>query len=233
MLNNDTASKPENLPEKFWDSKNNELRLDALINSYLELERKFSQTLPMPETEEARMKVLKSLGLPETADEYEVDTSHGLFETDTEMNLKLHEKGFTADQVQAVYDLAAEKLVPLIMEMSASFEAERELDKLVEKFGGEEQWKEISRQLLSYGEANLKPDVLKSLSSSYEGILMLHKMMKSDSNANIGNVRDADSMIESGEEQELRSMMKDPKYWKTKDPSFVSKVTKGFESLYS
>ena len=205
----------------------------ALINSYTELEKKMSRSLPMPENDDARKKILKSLGYPDTADEYEIDTSHGLFEADKDMNFKLHEKGFTADQVQTVYDLAAEKLVPLIMEMSASFDAERELDKLIDHFGGEEQWQEISRQLLSYGQANLKPDVLKSLSSSYEGVLTLHKMMKADNTDNVGNVREEMNDLLSNDEQELRSMMKDPKYWKSKDPSFVSKVTKGFEKIYS
>jgi len=27
-------------------------------------------------------------------------------------------------------------------------------------------------------------------------------------------------------------MMRDPKYWREKDPSFVAKVTEGFERMY-
>lgn len=228
------TSKPENLPEKFWDAEKNEIRLDALIGSYSALEKKLSGTLPAPDSPENRQRLLRSLGMPEKAEEYQVDTSHGLFEADNDINLQLHDKGFTADQVQAVYDLAAEKLVPLIMEMSASFDAERELDKIVDHFGGEEQWNEISRQLLAYGQKNLKPEILQTLSSSYEGVLTLHKMMKGENQENIGNVRgDADSNLLGSDEQQLQSMMKDPKYWKSKDPSFIAKVTKGFEKLYS
>lgn len=34
------------------------------------------------------------------------------------------------------------------------------------------------------------------------------------------------------DELELQSMMRDPKYWRDQDPSFVAKVTEGFQKLY-
>lgn len=37
------AQRPGHIPEKFWDSKNKTVRLDALIKSYLELEKRFSK----------------------------------------------------------------------------------------------------------------------------------------------------------------------------------------------
>lgn len=33
-------------------------------------------------------------------------------------------------------------------------------------------------------------------------------------------------------ERDLQSMMRDPKYWRDQDPSFVQKVTEGFQKLY-
>ena len=36
----------------------------------------------------------------------------------------------------------------------------------------------------------------------------------------------------AADEAELSSMMRDPKYWRDKDPSFVAKVTEGFQNLY-
>jgi len=35
-----------------------------------------------------------------------------------------------------------------------------------------------------------------------------------------------------GDMNELKSMMRDPKYWKEKDPAFVAKVTEGFKKMY-
>ena len=32
---------------------------------------------------------------------------------------------------------------------------------------------------------------------------------------------------------DLQAMMSDPKYWRDKDPSFIAKVTEGFQRLYS
>ncbi len=50
MENLDTTSdttqdtKPDNLPEKFFDKEKNAVRTDALLKSYLELEKKLAQS---------------------------------------------------------------------------------------------------------------------------------------------------------------------------------------------
>jgi hypothetical protein len=38
--------------------------------------------------------------------------------------------------------------------------------------------------------------------------------------------------MSSNAEKDLQSMMKDPKYWRDKDPAFIAKVTDGFQSVY-
>lgn len=207
--------KPETLPEKFWDAETGEIRMDDLIKSYIALEKKLSAA-PVSRT-------------PASPDEYCVNCDHGLFEPDAEMNKVLHERGFSPEQVQTVYDLAAEKLVPMILELAGEFKADREVERLISAFGGPEKWQEMSRQLLAYGRKNLPRDVLESLSSSFEGVMMLHRMMKGDGDLASPRV-EAES--QSMNESDLRSMMRDPKYWRQKDPAFVSKVTDGFKRLY-
>lgn len=222
------------VPEKFRDPETGEVRLEALINSYKELERKLSSQPPaMPdlETEDGRMQILRALGVPETADQYEVDVSHGLFEIDPDMNTRLHQKGFTAEQVQEVYALAAEKLVPAILEMSQEFEADREVERLVAAFGGPEKWQEISRQLLAYGRKNLPDTVLENLSSSFEGVMALYHMMKGQE-PGLALRDDGASKVGASGEGDLRQMMRDPRYWREKDPSFVARVTEGFQKMY-
>jgi len=201
------------IPDKFKDPKSGEIQVDSLLQSYQSLEKKMSS---MP-------------SMPKSADEYCVNCDHGLFESDEEMNKRLHEKGFSNEQVQFVYDLAAEKMVPMIVEMANDFQADREIEKLVEHFGGEEKWMEVSRQLLAFGQKNLPGDVLKSLSSSYDGVLALYNMMQ----GNEPSVSNA-TALQSGnsETTDLQSMMRDPKYWRDKDPSFIAKVTEGFQRLY-
>ncbi len=220
---------PENFPEKFLDPETGEPRLDRMVNSYLELEKKLSAMIPAPDTEEGRLRVLRSLGVPETPDEYEVDVSHGLFAVDRDINCRLHQRGFTPEQVQEVYNLAAEKLVPVILEMSQEFQADREVERLVSAFGGPEKWTEVSRQLLAFGKKNLPAEVFDTLCCSYDGVMALYRMMKHEE-PGVG-IRDRDDPETRGE-TDLRAMMRDPRYWREKDPSYVARITAGFQRLY-
>lgn len=201
------------IPEKFKDPSTGAVRVNDLAKSYGELEKKLSA----------------QPSAPKSHDEYCVNCDHGLFGVDAELNKRFHEKGFTNEQVQFVYDLAAEKMVPMIVDMAANYQADRELEKLLAQFGGEEKWKEVSRQLLAFGRKNLPGDVLETLSSSHEGVMALYRMMKGDAPA-IGKNPAAQSGNPA--ELELQSMMRDPKYWRDQDPSFISKVTEGFKNLY-
>jgi hypothetical protein len=203
--------------------------VDALVASYLALEKKLSQMLPMPQNDDDRKRLYKAIGVPDTADEYQITVPNNLFDVDTDLNKRLHGKGFTPEQVQEVYDLAAEKMVPLILEMASEFQADRELERLVKEFGGLDRWKETSRQLLAYGKKNLPPDVLDGMACSYEGVMALYKMMKADEP---GMKVKADAS-QASDEADLIAMMKNPKYWRDKDPTFIAKVTAGFEKIYS
>ena len=155
---------PARVPEKFKNPETGALRLDALMNSYGELERKMSR---------------KSVA-PGTPEDYCINCDHVLFEPDTEINQRLHARGMSEEQVQEVYDVAAQKMVPMLKEIADDSKADREVEKLMAHFGGAETWKEVSRQLLAFGQKNLPADVLDNLSSSFEGVQALYRMMKSD-----------------------------------------------------
>lgn len=220
--------KPENVPDKFWDAATNTLRVDDLIKSYCELEKKLSTGFTMPEDDEGRTKLYRAMGVPETPDEYSVTLKDNLLQVDGEVNKRLHSKGFTPDQVQEVYDLASERLVPIILDVAAEFQADREIERLVKDFGGPEQWRETSRQLLTYGKKNLPPQVLEGLSGSYDGVMALYRMMKGDAPGTIDAAKAPGSLSEA----DVHSLMRDPKYWRDKDPSTIAKVTEGFKQLY-
>lgn len=214
MNNNDENLLTADVPEKFKDPQTGALRVDALARSYSELEKRLSAVPSAPKSHE----------------DYCIECRHGLFEPDTDVNKRLHEKGFTQEQAQAVYDLAEEKLMPLIMEIAADMQADREVEKLVNHFGGAEKWKEISRQLLAFGQKNMPADVLDNLASSYDGVLALFAMMqRGEPKLQRGN---AGSVNTGADDKELASMMRDPRYWKHKDPAFIAKVTEGYQRLY-
>jgi len=183
------------------------------VKSYAELEKKMSA----------------SPHVPHSPEEYCIECAHGLFEPDADINARLHAKGMTQEQAQEVYDLAAEKMVPMVKAISHDMKAENELERLVKHFGGAEKWAEVSRQLLGFGQKNLPADVLDNLSSSYEGVLVLYNMMKSEE----PSLKSQGQAPMNADAAELKAMMRDPRYWKERDPSFVAKVTDGFKGMYS
>jgi len=228
------ARRPANVPEKFWDPAAGRIRVEALLKSYLELERKLSSMVPMPGPDLAdpdRRRLLGALGVPERPDDYAIDCPHGLFEPDPELNARLHAEGFTPAQVQLVYDLAAERMVPLLQDLAAEFQAEREIERLVEYFGGEDRWREVSRQMLAWARKTLPPAAVEGLSGSFDGVMALYRMMTSDEPAALraGAGEGGDG---PGDERELHAMIRDPRYWRDKDPAFVAKVTDGFRRLF-
>ena len=208
---NDTLLDDE-IPKKFKDPQTGEVHISAMAKSYKELEKKMSA----------------APRVPKSPDDYCVDCEHGLFTEDKELNQKFFEQGFSKEQVQFIYDTAADKIVPLAIELAGDFQADREIEKLIEHFGGVEKWKELSTQLLTFGQNNLPADVLDSLSSSYDGVVALYNMMKGKEPM----ISSSENASEDSSEKEIQSMMQDPKYWRDKDPSFIADVTKRFESLY-
>ena len=222
-------SKPDGVPDKFWDADNNEIRVDALVKSYAELEKKMASSIPTPTDDETHARFLRAAGVPVSPDEYQIAVRDNMFEPDQDLNARLHAKGFNTEQVQEVYDLAVEQMIPMIMDMAAEFQADREIERLIEHFGGKDQWQEASRQMFTFGKKNLPSQVLEGMSSSYEGIIALYKMMQSDEPQTLGG---KGKSVSSNEEKDLQSMMNDPKYWRDKDPAFIAKVTDGFKSVY-
>lgn len=200
------------IPEKFKEPETGAVRLQDLINSYNALERKMSDKPAAPKTPE----------------DYCIECGHGLFEADPDINQRLHKKGFTNEQAQEVYDLAAEKMVPMIKDVAGEFKADQEVEKLIAHFGGPEKWREVARQLLAFGQKNLPEDVLDTLASSFDGVLALHRMMQGGE----PSLKKSGAQPEKMGDKDLNSMMRDPRYWRDRDPAFIAKVTEGFKRHY-
>jgi len=226
----DAKARPGDIPEKFWDAERGELRVDALVKSYRELERRLSQRLTPPgpdaDAEDIR-RWREAHDIPDAPDMYEIESRHELTSPDIEVNKRLYEAGFSRQQVQLVYDLAAERLLPLIAEAAQQFEAERQMEKLHARFGGAERFRRVAAQLSSWGRANLPTPVFEALSTTEEGVLALERMMQG---------KEPQMMREAAppsteDEGELRRMMRDPRYWRSREPEIVKRVSEGFRRL--
>ena len=225
-------ARPAGVPEKFWDVESNSVRTEALLKSYLELERKLGSMVPLPTDEadqEGRARLMRLLGVPEGPEQYQIEPRHELLAPDPEINTRLHEAGFTKHQAQLVYDLAADHLVPLLDKAVAEVSATRDVERLAAHFGGPVPWRTTAQQIKTWGEANLAPEVFATLAADYDGVLAIHQMMQAREPAVLNESNGARSEVDEGS---LARMMRDPRYWRERDPSFVAQVTEGFRRLY-
>ena len=85
--------------------------------------------------------------------------------------------------------------------------------------------------MLAYGRKNLPADVLTNLSSSFEGVMALYRMMQGAESA-LDHPAGKDASGLAPDENALRSMMRDPKYWRDRDPGTIAQVTQGFQRIY-
>ncbi len=226
----DAVSVASEIPQKFKDPVSGAVRVDALLKSYLELERRLSQRLAPPSTDASPEEIARyraAMGIPEKADGYNITSPHDMCCSDPDINARLHDAGFSASQAQLVYDLAAERLLPVIAEAASQYEANRQRDRLIAHFGGEERFRAIAKQLSTWGRANLQPAVFDAISTTAEGVIALSGMMDRKEPM----LASAAEAPPPSDEAGLRAMMQDPRYWQKRDPQFVSRVTEGFRRL--
>lgn len=223
-------TRPAEVPEKFWDATSGSLRTEALLKSYGELERRLSQKLAPPPADAPAEDVARfrdAMGIPATPEGYSIEAPCEECGSDPMVNAQLHAAHFTNPQAQLVYDLAAEKLLPLIAEAAAQYEADRQREKLHAHYGSPDRFRQVASQLTAWGKANLPPAVYQALSSTAEGVLAMEQMMQRPE-PQLG--RDVSAPTPTTE-AELRAMMRDPRYWRVREPAFVQRVTDGFRKL--
>jgi len=211
----EVLARPDGLPEKFWDEERSDVRTEALVKSYLTLEK--------------RLGGQGGNGMPESVDDYSITTSSELVKPDPELNTQLFDAGFTQDQAQLVYDLAGQHLYPLVTQMSAELEAQHQVSRLTEEFGGEDNWRDLSAQISSWGKANYPADVYQALASSVEGVKSMHQMMNKGEPGLLEPGNGASGRVS---EKSLKTLMRDPRYWRDQDPAIVAEVRDGFQKLY-
>lgn len=210
------------IPNKF-KKQDGTINVMELLKSYLALERKLAER-----GNKNLLQNQKGL-MPASADEYQIDLKQSGLTVDPEVNRRLFELGFTQEQVQAVYDLAAEKVVPVIQQLAADYRTDRELADLEKEFGGADRFNQAARQIFLWGQQNLNPEVFQALSCSKEGILTMYKMMNSNEPTVL---KEKSAGAEAVTEEGLRRMMQDPRYWKQNDPAYIQKIEDGFKKLY-
>lgn len=210
-----TADRPVGLPDKFWDERAGAVRLESLIKSYCDLERKLGAVVHRE--------------VPSTPADYKIHDPDDLLGIDDEINKRLHDAGFSCAQAQLVYDLARERLLPIIDDLARTIEIDRSLERLEQHYGGRERWRETARQIQAWAKANLPAHVHEALASSVEGVHTLCRMM---GGGEPGLLPKSPTQSGAATESELKAMMRDPRYWRDHDPVVVASVREGFRKLF-
>lgn len=220
------------IPPKFRDPETGALLPEKLLKSYLALEKRMARMVALPQADadaDTRRGFYRALGVPETPDDYVITPKHPDLQADREVNARLHEAGFTPEQVQLVYDLACDHVMPQLDRLVGDLAATREREKLVTHFGGEARFREIARALDAWGRSNLPGPAFDALACTHQGVLALEAMMRNNEPGLRGTGHAGGEMLS---EEQLVKLMRDPRYWKHRDPETLATVTEGFRRLY-
>jgi len=222
---------PEYIPEKFWDTERNEIKVEELGASYKALEQKLGMRTEdlvrqvqedyenqrkssVPESYEVR--------LPEVPEDVEITV-------DPEQELVKSWQQICRDNglSQEVFDQGVAAFVN--NEIAGLPNLQEEMAKLGdnarERIEAADLW---SKKYLSTDAY----DAIANLASTAEGVKALEEIMslsKSKPLPNTNTVVDVEL-----DERDLQSMMQDPRYWKEgmKDPAYIAKVTNLYQKKY-
>lgn len=142
---------------------------------------------------------------------------------------KFHEIGLTSPQVEKIYSIADEFLSPILMEIFSAQHEQSAMHELKNFFGSTEKMNDALHAINEFGTRFLPHDAFDALCATPDGIRGLYNMMQSmEPNIEIQNSSDKNLT-----ENELRRMMRDPKYWRDNDVEYIRKIENGFKKLYS
>jgi hypothetical protein len=206
------------IPEKFLN-KEGKLNTDELLKSYLALEKKMSTP-----------RQTQNGTIPNKAEDYKITPKDPLLLSDLIINKRLFELGLTNEQVQGVYDIAADFILPQLENFARQVGCDKELKALEDEFGGAEHFNNVARELSAWGEKNLDQKTFEILSSTKDGVLTLYRMMQEKQESPV--IKGKSRLNPMDDEKTLRRLMQDPKYWKDQDPELVGRIEKGFKRLY-
>ena len=226
----ETSTRPEYISEKFWNQDTGEVNVESLSTSYNSLEKKLGQR-----TDELTKQIRTDIEQERNAkipEKYEIKMP----EIPKDVNIEVHEDqpllkwwGETAKSMGLSQDQFNEGINQFVQNEIAglpNIEQESQLlgDNAKDRIESADLWakKHLSENAYS---------TITKLSSTADGIKALEEIMA----LNKGSVMpQGQTAVEAKPSlNDLRSMMKDPRYWKDgdKDPAYISRVSKLFEQV--
>ena len=224
------SAKPEYISDKFWDKDRNEINVESLGTSYNSLEKKLGQRTDeltkqirtdIEQERSAKVPEKYEITMPEIPEDInmEVHEDQPLLQwwSETAKSMGLSQEQFNDGINQFVQNEISG--LPNIEEESKQLG-----DNAKDRIESADLW---AKKHLSENAYN----TMAKLSSTAEGVKALEEIMALNKSSVMPNNPTAVEAKPSLED--LRSMMKDPKYWKDgeKDPAYIERVSKLFEQV--
>ena len=232
VADKDNVQRPEHIPEKFWDTETNTVRVDDVVKSYTELETKIGtdkqtiidefvgeQHADRPKSSELYLVDNESLGLEEGAD-LDPEGKDPLIAWWRETAF---ENGYSNDQfnqgIQKYFEIQqSQAITPEIVYESLGENGKTRVEAV-------DSWLAAN---LSDDEYNLATSTVRTA----EDVKLIEALIsKSRQSAMSGNGEAP--VAEKITKADLLEMQRDPRYWRDHDPDFCNKVAKGFAELAS
>jgi len=224
------SAKPEYISDKFWDNDRGEVNVESLGTSYNSLEKKLGQRTDeltkqirtdIEQERSAKVPEKYEITMPEIPEDInmEVNEDQPLLQwwSETAKSMGLSQDQFNEGINQFVQNEISG--LPNIDEESKQLG-----DNAKDRIESADLW---AKKHLSENAYN----TMAKLSSTAEGVKALEEIMALNKSSVMPNNPTAVEAKPSVDD--LRSMMKDPKYWKDgeKDPAYIERVSKLFEQV--
>ena len=225
------SSKPDFVQDKFWNKDTNEINIEELSSSYNSLEKKLgsrtedlSKQIREDMANEVRSKVPENyeISMPEIPENVQMDI-------DPEMPLlqwwqkTAKEAGLSQDQ----FNTGIEAFVNNEIGSLPDLDNEKQLlgESANVRIEAADLWSKKNLSTDSY-------DAISEFASTAKGVKALEEIMKLNKDAPIPQTETAIDAAPSLDD--LRSMMKDPRYWKDgdRDQAYINKVSNLYEKYY-
>ena len=226
----ETSTRPEYIPEKFWNQDTGEVNVESLSTSYNSLEKKLGQRTDeltkqirtdIEQERNAKVPEKYEIKMPEIPEDInmEVNEDQPLLQwwSETAKSMGLSQEQFN----EGINQFVQNEIAGL-----PNIDQEKQLlgDNAKDRIESADLWakKHLSENAYS---------TIAKLSSTADGIKALEEIMSLNKSSVMPQGQTAvEAKPSLGD---LRSMMKDPRYWKDgdKDPAYIARVSKLFEQV--
>ena len=224
-----TVEKPEYVPDKFWNKDLNEINVEELSSSYNSLEKKLgARTDELSKQVREDIEKEKRSKVPENYEIAKPELEEGV-DVDINADMPLlqwwqktaKDNGLTQEQFNEGINAFVNNEVSALPSVD---EEKKSLgDNATARIEAAELWSKKNLSTDAY-------ETMSKIASSANGVKLIEEIMKLNKDAPIPTTETA---IEAAPSlSDLRSMMKDKRYWLDKDPAYIDKVSTLYEKYY-